>query len=126
MLVAGRRLVLWIAYAGLNVCLPNLMLKLSPREANAFVHCSFSGRKRTVYAASSILGGVIVDACKDWTVPLGETLWLSFSLPFSFSAGSRGVRPRCCSCGSSSPSPESEKSDTNASPTVRIVIEQRG
>ena len=26
--------VAWIAYAGLNVCLPNLMLKLSPQESN--------------------------------------------------------------------------------------------
>ena len=30
--------VLWIAYAGLNVCLPNLMLKLSPERVQHAVH----------------------------------------------------------------------------------------
>jgi MFS family permease len=70
--------VLWIAYAGLNVCLPNLMLKLAPREANASYVAAFQAASGLCFAASAILGGVILDCQKTWT---GFTLggwWFSF------------------------------------------------
>jgi MFS family permease len=70
--------VLWIAYAGLNVCLPNLMLKLSPHEANASYIAAFEATRGLCFAASAILGGVMLDSFKDWTLSLSDTLWLSF------------------------------------------------
>jgi MFS family permease len=69
---------LWIAYAGLNVCLPNLMLKLAPREANASYIAAFQAASGLCFAASAILGGILLDSYKGWTLPLGKTLCLSF------------------------------------------------
>lgn len=69
---------LWIAYAGLNIGLPNLLLKLAPRETNASYIAAFEAVRGMCYAVSAIAGGAILDACKDWTYPLTETRWLLF------------------------------------------------
>jgi MFS family permease len=70
--------VLWIAYAGINVCLPNLMLKLAPHGTNASYIAAFYAASGLCFAASAILGGVILDYHKTWSgFPLGG-LWLSF------------------------------------------------
>jgi MFS family permease len=53
--------VLWIAYAGLNVCLPNLMLKLSPGESNTPYIAAFYAVTGLCYAASTIVGGALLD-----------------------------------------------------------------
>ncbi|MEN6457577.1 MAG: hypothetical protein ABFC63_01490 [Thermoguttaceae bacterium] len=53
--------LLWVAYAGLNVCLPNLMLKLSPRPWNTSYVATFEGVRGVSYAASTVLGGILVD-----------------------------------------------------------------
>ncbi len=51
----------WIAYAGLNVCLPNLMLKLSPgADRTAYVAAYYTASGLCV-AASTILGGAAFD-----------------------------------------------------------------
>jgi MFS family permease len=52
---------LWVAYAGLNVCLPNLMLRLSPERANGPYIAAFDGVRGLCYAASTVLGGLLVD-----------------------------------------------------------------
>ena len=52
--------VLWIAYAGLNVCLPNLMLKLSPERSNAPYIATFYAVTGLCYAASTVVGGLLV------------------------------------------------------------------
>ena len=70
--------VLWIAYAGLNVCLPNLMLKLSPERSNAPYIATFYALTGLCYAASTIVGGALVDQCRTWAFPLGDGRWLSF------------------------------------------------
>ncbi|MBN1591203.1 MAG: hypothetical protein JW888_16945 [Pirellulales bacterium] len=57
--------VVWIAYAGLNVALPNLMLTLSPEESNTphiAVYFTVSG---LCCAASTIAGGAIHDHFRD-------------------------------------------------------------
>lgn len=56
-LLFGAWLV-WSAYVGLNVCLPNLMLKLAPPEDNAPYIATYFGVTTAVYAASTVLGGV--------------------------------------------------------------------
>ncbi len=53
--------VMWIAYAGLNVCLPNLMLKLSPEESNTPHIAMYFALSGLCYAASTIIGGVFYD-----------------------------------------------------------------
>lgn len=69
---------LWIAYAGLNIGLPNLTLKLAPRETNASYIAAFEAIRGICYAASAIAGGAILDAGKDWTYHITETRCLLF------------------------------------------------
>ncbi|OHB68526.1 MAG: hypothetical protein A2V70_04195 [Planctomycetes bacterium RBG_13_63_9] len=64
----------WIAYAGLNVCLPNLMLKLSPGDSNTPYIATFYAITGLCYAASTIFGGVLFDCFHDSTFAiLGST-----------------------------------------------------
>ncbi len=69
---------LWIAYAGLNVCLPNWMLKLSPRESNTSYIAAFYAAGGLCYAVAAILGGAMVDCCRTWMIPLGGGRELPF------------------------------------------------
>jgi Na+/melibiose symporter-like transporter len=57
--------IVWIAYAGLNVCLPNLMLKLSPGEERTAYIASFYAISGLCIAASTLLGGVLYDRFLD-------------------------------------------------------------
>ena len=63
--------VLWIAYAGLNICLPNLLLKLSPRESNMPHIAVYYAVTGLCFAASTIVGGQLLDGCRGVTFPLG-------------------------------------------------------
>jgi len=58
--IAGAWIV-WIAYVGLNVGLVNLMLKLSPAEASAYIAAYF-GLTGLVYGFSTVVGGWLFDA----------------------------------------------------------------
>jgi len=51
----------WIAYAGLNVCLPNLMLKLSPGESNTPYIATYYTVTCLCYAFNTIVGGALSD-----------------------------------------------------------------
>lgn len=53
--------VVWIAYAGINVCLPNLMLKLAPGEEKEAYIASFYAISGLCIAASTLLGGWLFD-----------------------------------------------------------------
>lgn len=87
--------VVWIAYAGLNVCLPNLMLKLSPGESNPPYIAAYYAVTGLCYAASTIVGGLLLD----WLQPemfslLGDALVLDFyqySFLFGWITRSLGV-----------------------------------
>lgn len=47
----------WGAYAGINICLPNLMLKLAdPADRSPFIACYFACTS-LAYAASTVVGG---------------------------------------------------------------------
>jgi MFS family permease len=51
----------WSAYAGLNICLPNLMLKFAERDlAASYIACYFAATS-VFYAASTLLGGYVFD-----------------------------------------------------------------
>ena len=58
--LAGAFMV-WSAYAGLNVCLPNLMLKLSPAGDNAPYIALYFAITGIFYGLSTIAGGQLFD-----------------------------------------------------------------
>ncbi len=53
--------IVWIAYAGLNIGLPNLMLKLSPGQSNTPYIAAYFTVTGLCYAANTILGGWLFD-----------------------------------------------------------------
>jgi hypothetical protein len=69
---------LWIAYAGINVCLPNLMLKLAPRESNASYIAAFETTRGLCFAASAVFGGLVLDEFKTWRGSLLAGFGFSF------------------------------------------------
>jgi MFS family permease len=54
--------IVWIAYAGINVALPNLMLRLSPQRSNAPYIAAYYAITGLCYAAATITGGYLVDS----------------------------------------------------------------
>ncbi|QDU27554.1 Major Facilitator Superfamily protein [Anatilimnocola aggregata] len=73
----------WIAYAGLNVCLPHLMLKLSPGENSPPYISLYFALGGLVTAASSVLFGVLFDQLpRTSPVPLGPVSVDRFHLAF--------------------------------------------
>ncbi len=79
--------VLWIAYAGMNVCLPNLLLRLSPERSNASYIAAFYAVTGVCYAFSTVVGGA---GRSLWAVgALGRRLCDGlFSKPFRLWLGS--------------------------------------
>lgn len=53
--------VLWIAYAGTNVAMPNLMLQLSKVECTAAYTAAWFALTQLTYAVSVLMGGVLFD-----------------------------------------------------------------
>jgi MFS family permease len=62
--VAGAWVV-WSAYAGLNICLTNIMLKLAPPQDNAGHIASFEALGGLAFGLSTLAGGVIFDRLRD-------------------------------------------------------------
>lgn len=58
--------IVWIAYAGINVALPNLMLRLSPQRANTSYIAAYYAITGVCYATSTIAGGYLVDSPRLW------------------------------------------------------------
>lgn len=87
--------VVWIAYAGLNVCLPNLLLKVSPRATDTPYIATYYAVTGLCYAASTIVGGELLDRTRDYTLLLfGDGLALDFyqwSFLFGWITRSLGV-----------------------------------
>jgi MFS family permease len=79
--------VVWIAYAGLNVCLPNLMLKLSPRRSNTPYIATYYAITGLCYAASTIAGGWMYDK---YAEPLGS-IFYDYCFLYGWTTRSLGV-----------------------------------
>ena len=87
--------IVWIAYAGLNVCLPNLMLKLSPGDCNTPYIATYFTVTGLCYAAATIAGGVLLDYCRHdmFAVPgmAVELDFFQYSFLFGWITRSLGV-----------------------------------
>jgi len=83
--------VVWSAYAGLNVCLTNIMLKLSPPVDNANYIASFEALGGLAYGLSTIAGGVLLDRLRDahFEFVLGTVHVDHFAALFLFGAVTR-------------------------------------
>lgn len=57
--------VAWSAYAGLNICLTNIMLKLAPAQNNAGYIATFEALGGVAYGLSTLAGGVLLDRLRD-------------------------------------------------------------
>ena len=77
----------------MNVCLPNLMLKLSPEQSNAPYVAAYYAVTGLCYAASTIVGGALVDHCQTWTFPLigGRLSFFACLFLFGWAARSLGA-----------------------------------
>lgn len=67
----------WIAWAGLNVCLPNLMLTLAPRDRNVPFIAAYYATTGLCMAVCAIAAGELNDRCRDveWIVwPLASPI----------------------------------------------------
>lgn len=87
----------WIAYAGLNVCLPNLMLYLSPRNGDTPYIAAYFAVTGLFYAGSTLLGGWLLDRFQEavWYMPLhgGKLDFYQASFLFGWVFRSLGVVP---------------------------------
>ncbi len=78
--------VVWIAYAGINVGQPGLLLKLSPRQTDTPYIATFFAVTGLCYALSTISGGWVMDRWVGASFPLPGGLRLDF-YQVSFLAG---------------------------------------
>jgi MFS family permease len=74
--------VMWIAYVGLNVALPSLMLRLSPADADTPYIAVYYTLTGLCYAASTIAGGAWLDAARDETYALAGIEITAFQAMF--------------------------------------------
>ena len=90
--VAGAYVV-WIAYAGLNVCLPNLTLKLAPRRESASYMAAYFAVGGLFYGASTVAGGVLLDWLDGFESPLavGPYAWDAHQLIFAVGTAARAM-----------------------------------
>lgn len=61
--------VCWIAYAGTNVAMPNLMLSLSKPECSTAYSAAWFASTQLAYALSALAGGVLFDFLSDHWKP---------------------------------------------------------
>ncbi len=111
--------VVWIAYAGLNVCLPNLMLKLAPGEEKEAYIASFYAISGLCIAGSTLLGGTLFDQFGDARFFVGrwEFSFYEYSFLFGWATRTMGVlmlmlviEPRCLATGRAGGQKESTSS----------------
>lgn len=90
--VAGAYVV-WIAYAGLNVCLPNLMLKLAPGGDSPSYIAAYFAVSGLFYGVSTVGGGVLLDWLGGLERPLAVGPWSldRYELMFGLGAAARAV-----------------------------------
>lgn len=81
--IAGAWLA-WIMYAGLNVCLPNLMIKLATPQQRAAYIATYFAITGVVYAVSTLVGGSLVESYRATTFTFGGFVepWDIFDVMF--------------------------------------------
>lgn len=91
-LLAGAWL-LWSAYAGLNVCLPSLLIELSPPGGSAARLAMYWGLTSVFFAGSTLAGGLLHDGLRDHAglLRLGSASLDPFALQFGASLITRGL-----------------------------------
>jgi hypothetical protein len=67
--------ILWIAFAGHNICLNNLMLKLAPRQGNTAHVATFFAVSNLALALSTLAGG--------WLLSIGQAAVKSGEIAFT-------------------------------------------
>jgi len=67
--------VCWLAYAGINVAMPNLMLRLSAPEYSTAYTAAWFASTQLAYALSALVGGILVDWMADHWQPLHLGTW---------------------------------------------------
>ncbi len=85
--------IAYAAYAGTNICLPNLMLKLAPRVDNTPFIAMAETISGLAYGVSVMAGGVLFDAlaARGWTIEMGPLALDHFGLLFLIGAITRAV-----------------------------------
>ena len=85
--------VAWSAYAGLNICLTNIMLKLAPPQNNASYIAAFEALGGVAYGLSTLAGGVLLDQLRDaqFHVTLGGVDLDHFAILFLVGAVTRAL-----------------------------------
>jgi len=79
--------VAWVAYAGLNVCLPSLLLKLSPRQSDTPYIAAYFAVTGLCVAVSMTFGGWALDwLALNWP-RLGQSAWGLDYYQFAFLFG---------------------------------------
>jgi MFS family permease len=74
--LVGGAYLFWIAYAGINVAMPNLVLTLTQQQSYAAYTAGWFAWTQFMYAVSTLVGGLLFDwMAENWilrTTPLGE------------------------------------------------------
>jgi len=85
--------VCWSAYAGINICLNNLMLKLAPAKENSGYIALFEATGGLAFGLSTIAGGVLFDQLQaaGVTLTIGPLTLDHFAILFLIGAVMRGA-----------------------------------
>ena len=67
--------VCWVAYAGTNVAMPNLMLRLSVPEFSTAYSAAWFASTQLAYALSALVGGALFDLMSDHWEPIYLGTW---------------------------------------------------
>jgi predicted MFS family arabinose efflux permease len=85
--------VVWIAYAGLNIGLPNLMLGLSPRKNDARYIAVYFAASELSYGTGTVCGGLLLDRLRRHgvTFSIESMVFDAFRIVFLIGLATRAV-----------------------------------
>lgn len=85
--------VTWIAYAGINVCLPNLILKTSPPQRTTSYIATYYAITGLCMAVSTVLGGAFLDRFGEhaFNVLDGRLTLTAYQVSFALGSAARAL-----------------------------------
>ena len=85
--------VVWIAYAGLNIGLPNLMLGLSPRSSDTSYIAVYFAASELCYGLGTVLGGLLLDRLRQQgvTISIESVVFDAFGIMFLIGLATRAI-----------------------------------